>query len=87
MLLLLIQLFFTPFICLGNLSYRVGTWAGKCFDDVDESGVIGLGFFFALFGMPLLLIPWAIVLPFVIIYRLYVIAAIFFRHFVLCCCC
>lgn len=87
MLLLVIQLFFTPFICLGNISYRVGTWTGACLNDVDESAIIGLGFFFAIFIMPLLLIPWAVVLPFVIIYRIYVIVAIFFRHFLLCCCC
>ena len=36
--------------------------------------------------LPLVLIPTAVILPFVLVYRLYIIVALILRSFVFCCC-
>lgn len=75
---------FTPFILLGNFSYSLGKMCGRGY--MDEVDMIGIAFWFGIFGVPLVLIPTAIMLPIVLIYRAYVIVMVILRNFVFCCC-
>ena len=83
-LLLLLQWCCTPFILIGNFSYQFGKLFGIYF---REESVVGAAFFFGVFGLPLVLIPTAIMLPIVLIYRGYIIVMCILRNFVFCCCC
>ena len=85
-ILLLIQLIGTPFILVGNFSYRLGGCLSGL-NSRDEVSMPARLFFFGVFGLPIVLIPVVIMLPIVIIYRLYVIVILLLRSFCFCCCC
>ena len=82
--LLILQWCMTPFILIGNFSYKFGQAVRIRFDDLS---VLGAGFWFGVLGLPLVLIPVAIMLPVVLIYRGYIIVMCILRNFVFCCCC
>ena len=85
-LLLIMQLAGTPFIVLGNICYSVGKLLRHTMRGNDES-IVGIVFWMSFFGLPLVLIPTAICIPIVMIYRSYIIVTMILRNFFFCCCC
>ena len=83
--LLILQWACTPFILIGNFSYKLGKLSRDCISNRDSS-IIAVGFFFGVFGLPLVLIPTAIMLPIVWLWRGYKLVMIILRNFVFCCC-
>ena len=85
-LLLSIQLLFTPFMMVGTFSYYLGD-KFRCLQIDDEFAIIGAVFWYGVLFLPVVLVPTVLMLPIVLIYRIYVIVSIIVRNFFLCCCC
>ena len=84
MLLLFLQLLAVPFIALGILSYKAGRLFSGCF---NQGGRYACAVIYIFLGLPFLLVAWLLVLPVVLLYRIYILLTIVLRHFVFCCCC
>ena len=80
-----VMLLATPFMIIGNFSYKLGKLCRFC--RMTGESFPGAVFFFGMFLAPLILIPTLIMLPIMLIYRIYIILHIIVRHFLLCCCC
>ena len=83
-LLLSIQMLVSPFIVVGNLSYKCGAIFSS---SADAETRIVLAILFAIFGLPFILVATALLAPFVFAWRTYVIISVILRNFVFCCCC
>ena len=77
----------TPLMILIKFSNKFGKWYRKCGMERLNDGAVGAVFFVGVFFFPLILVPTLIMLPFVLIYRAYILLHIIIRHFLLCCCC
>ena len=84
LVLLSVQLFTTPWIIVGNLSYKLGKVVST---RIHDSSMLAVGFWFGVFGLPFILVPTVIVLPVVVVWRAYKLVMIIVRNFLLCCCC
>ena len=83
-LLILIGYFLiTPFMTLHVVAYKFG----KCFRGIGEDAVVITMVLYMLIGVPFTLAATLLILPVVLIYRLYIMINIMMRHFVCCCCC
>ena len=76
----------SPFIVVGNLSYAAGDILNSCFDFGYGEKVVGPSIMWAVFGLPFVLAITAVLSPFVIAYRAYVIIMIVVRNWLFCCC-
>ena len=76
-----------PFVLVSKFALTLGKNCGCSIGDSADLGYPGYVFFYGIFLLPIVLVPSLIMLPIVLLYRVYVVLSIVVRHFLLCCCC
>ena len=81
-----VLLLIVPFALVSQFSSMLGRYCCSRLRP-NENSLPGIVFFGGVLLFPMILVPTLFVLPFVLLYRVYIVVSLIFRHFILCCCC